>query len=98
MSTLTAAHGAATTANDREHVTPWIYRQVARRFKAAANWPDTDFLGLKWSVDTAEDLEFVRAVYGELGADVFEWCDVIELLTRKPELLEINGQTWRPNE
>ena len=95
MRTLGLAQTSAVVHWDREHVTPWIYRQP-NRFKSICAWPDKeDYAGLKWSVDTAADLEFARAVYSDLG-DSFVWRDVIALLNRKPELLEINGQTWRP--
>ena len=93
MTTLALAQSTAVTHEDREHVTQWIYRQP-NRFKAICAYPDADYSGLKWSVDTSEDLEFARAVYSALGND-FSWHDVVSLVTRKPALLEINGQTWR---
>ena len=94
MTTLALAQSTAVTHEDREHVTPWIYRQPLR-FKAICAYPEEDYSGLKWSVDTAADLDFVRAVYSELDPD-FTWRDVIRLIEKKPELIELNDQTWRP--
>jgi len=45
----------------------------------------------RWTVDTAEDLAFVSAVYSELD-DHAGWEEVLALLERRPELLEINRQ------
>lgn len=97
MRTLALAQTSAVLHSDREHVTPWIYRQTPKRFKAVCAYPQEDHAGLKWSVDTAQDLEFARSIYSELGQD-FSWHEVVSLVTRKPELLEVNGQTWRPRQ
>ncbi len=51
-----------------------------------------DYGALRWTVDTAEDLEFVRRVYACFqGRDDFTWHEVLELLGREPELMEINA-------
>ncbi len=45
----------------------------------------------RWTVDTPEDLEFVRAIYGRLKDNpMFGWRDVLALLDREPALLESN--------
>ena len=95
MEALEAAFKEATDPYDREHVTPWIARNW-QRFQKGSITPSIDYAGMKWSVDTQADLDFVLAVYEELAGIDFRMNDVIELLTRKPKLLEINGQTWRP--
>ena len=46
----------------------------------------------RWTVDTKEDLEFVRGVYAAFhGRWDFTWQEVSELLREHPELLEINA-------
>lgn len=57
LDALQLAVFAAMTPEDREHVTPWLKRNT--------EWTPVDVgIGrLRWSVDTPEDLEFVRAVY-----------------------------------
>lgn len=47
--------------------------------------------GLRWTVDYAEDLEFVRQVYARLGDDCL-MGDVLALLEREPELAQINAR------
>jgi spore coat polysaccharide biosynthesis protein SpsF (cytidylyltransferase family) len=54
---------------------------------------DVDLSALRWTVDYAEDLEFVRAVYGRLyrPGDHFGMQDVLDLLQAHPEIQEINA-------
>ncbi|HEY6329369.1 MAG TPA: glycosyltransferase family protein [Blastocatellia bacterium] len=74
----------------REHVTPYMYR-YPRRFNLQQISNSADCSALRWTVDTAQDLEFARRVYSEMGNDTFGWRDVLALLERKPELSRING-------
>ncbi len=73
--------------HEREHVTLGVYRRP-ERFRLGNHRNGTDLSALRWTVDTAEDLEFVRAVYGELfdANPSFELADVLDLLRRRPEL------------
>ena len=47
---------------------------------------------LRWTVDTPEDLEFVRAIYDGLydSNPAFSLVDVLDYLNANPQLLEIN--------
>jgi len=46
---------------------------------------------MRWTVDTEEDLEFVRAVYTRLGNDNgISWREVLPVLGREPQLSNIN--------
>lgn len=74
----------------REHVTPYIHRNPGR-FRLHAVSHEVDYSFMRWTVDTAEDLAFVRAVYERFGGrDDFAWQEVIALLEREGALLEIN--------
>ena len=73
----------------REHVTPYIYRHPDK-FKLCAVRNDKDYSYLRWTVDTAQDLELVRKIYEHFGNDRFSWQEVIALLQKHPEWLEIN--------
>jgi spore coat polysaccharide biosynthesis protein SpsF len=73
---------------DREHVFPYVYRHP-ERFALVSVTSDRDWSSLRWTVDEAEDLEFVRAVHARLG-DPSSWRDVLGLVEREPELAEIN--------
>jgi len=73
----------------REHVTPYIYRNPQLfRVHGVAN--DVDFSDMRWTVDTPEDLAFVRRVFGHFGNDQFSWQDALKVLQKCPEWLSIN--------
>lgn len=74
----------ATDAVDREHVTLYL-RRHPEEFKRAAVFDFRDRSDYMWSVNTAEDLEFVRAVYAMLGTD-FSASDLFSELRRNPTL------------
>lgn len=76
----------------REHVMPYLYDEDGRFKVVVVNNPE-DFGDQRWTVDTPEDLEFVRQVVAGFGHfDDFNWMDVLALLDRNPSLLEINAQ------
>jgi spore coat polysaccharide biosynthesis protein SpsF len=69
---LRTAHAEATDAAEREHVTPFFYRRPERF--ALANMRNDLPLGHEgWTVDTAEDLDFVRRIVSEMHDDAFSW-------------------------
>jgi spore coat polysaccharide biosynthesis protein SpsF len=75
-SALRTAHAEATDAAEREHVTPFLYRRPERF--VLANMRNDAALGREgWTVDTAEDLAFVRRIVGDMRAageaDTFGW-------------------------
>ena len=87
---LELAWREARESHERVHVTPFIY-QNRDRFRLATLNADQDYSRLRWTVDTAQDLEFVRAVYARLGSEGrFGWRNVLELLRREPALEDIN--------
>lgn len=76
---------------EREHVMPYLYEEPGR-FRVLHVRSETDYGRLRWTVDTAEDLELVRAIYAAFdGRDDFSWRQVLELFARRPELAEINA-------
>jgi len=89
FASLAAANAQAESLIDREHVTSYIYRRpeqfAVHRLSAPRNWG-----WMRWTVDTPDDLKFVRTIYQRLG-ESFTWTDVIDLIERKPELQSINA-------
>ncbi|MFZ5904365.1 MAG: cytidylyltransferase domain-containing protein [Chloroflexota bacterium] len=90
----------------REHAMPYFYEGVElsvvgrqrsegispRGFRIALLNHPTDFGDYRWTVDTAEDLEFMRQVYSRFdGRDDFSWKDVLDLVHDNPELMKINA-------
>lgn len=86
---LEVAWRKAVLPSEREHVTPYLWRRP-ELFRTACVRHHRDLSALRWTVDEARDLEFVRLVYGHLGTDDFGMEDVLDLLRRHPELAETN--------
>jgi spore coat polysaccharide biosynthesis protein SpsF len=89
FSTLELAWREARQPYQRTHVTPYIYENPGR-FRILPVTGDRDYSAYRWTVDTPEDLELVRAVYDRLEGDSFQLEDVVRLMEREPELAEIN--------
>jgi spore coat polysaccharide biosynthesis protein SpsF len=68
----------------REHVTPYIYRNP-KLFRIRGVLNDTDLSGMRWTVDTPEDLELVRRIYQDFHNDCFSWRDALAVLANHPE-------------
>jgi spore coat polysaccharide biosynthesis protein SpsF len=100
------AWGQAKEPQHREHAMPYFYEGVElerqsrtletgtspRGFRVALLQHTTDFGEYRWTVDTPEDLEFIRQVYAHFnGRDDFGWKDVLELVHNEPALMQINA-------
>lgn len=73
----------------REHVTPYMRRSPGtfRVFNVSSG---VDYSHMRWTVDTQEDLVFVRRIYDYFQTDSFHWEDVLGFLRSQPDLLDIN--------
>ena len=92
MPALERAWREAREPYQRAHVTPYFYRDPAR-FRLLSVKGDADYSRYRWTVDTPEDMAFVRAVYARFpGRDDFSWSEAVALLEREPALVEINRQ------
>lgn len=70
----------ATDPRDREHVTRWVFDHPAEAGVIRSVEHDEDLSALRWTVDTADDLEFVREVYRRFDPlSVFAWQRVLAL-------------------
>lgn len=94
-SALQQAWQHADQPHQREHVMPYLY-EVEGRFRTLHVRTSPSYGSLRWTVDTPEDLEFVRGVYAALsGRDDFSWHDVLRTLEEHPELARINAAVER---
>jgi spore coat polysaccharide biosynthesis protein SpsF len=89
FSALRAAWQEDCSPHTREHVTPFI-RQHPNRFPAGVLHADADYSSMRWTVDTAADLEFVRTLFESFGQVSFSWSDALKRVQQHPEWLEIN--------
>ncbi len=96
----------ATEKHQREHVMPYFYENTnlqtcqhsnlqtgtsPRGFKIALLNHHPDYGNLRWTVDTPEDLEFIRQIFARFDYDGFGWHDILSLLEKEPELSLINA-------
>ena len=103
---LEAAWKDAKETFHREHVMPYLYegvelssisRQLSegvspRGFRIAQLHHTTDFGNYRWTVDTPEDLEFMRQLYTRFNErDDFTWKDILQVVHDDPELASINS-------
>ncbi len=86
---LEKAHREASKNEEREHVTPYIWRHP-EIFKLHNVANDADYSYLRWTIDTEDDLAFVRKIYEHFPNNAFSWKEVLHLLEMHPEWLEIN--------
>ncbi len=76
---------------ERVHVTPYFYRHP-ELFRLHSVTGSDELGHWRWTVDSPDDLAFVRAIYERFdAADEFTWHDVRRLLLAEPWLAEING-------
>lgn len=90
LSSLARAWQEARKPYEREHVTPFFYEHPAE-FRLLSVTGDANYSGHRWTVDTSQDLEFVRAIYDRLNDHPsFLWRDVLDVLDREPGLMDLN--------
>ena len=75
----------------REHVTPYIYEKFDNIY-CFKN--DIDYSKYRWTLDTDEDLQLIKEIYRHLykGIHDFYLADIIKLVEKYPELVEINAE------
>ena len=91
---LEDAWKGAKLKSEREHVTPYIWKNP-KKFKICLvdNKKKDKLNNLKWSVDDKDDFDFVKKIYSKLynKKNNFSMNDVLNLLKKEPELKKINS-------
>jgi spore coat polysaccharide biosynthesis protein SpsF len=84
------------TSNELEHVTLGIY-QRNKHFNCKNFANNVNENSHRWTLDTPDDLEFVRKIYKEFeGRETsFAYEDVMSLLRENPELARYDDGTMR---
>jgi spore coat polysaccharide biosynthesis protein SpsF len=81
----------AKAPHQREHVMPFFYEHP-QRFNIAHFQHKEDLGHYRWTVDTPEDLELLRAICGHFQDDHFSWQQILKLFDEQPDLAAINAQ------
>jgi spore coat polysaccharide biosynthesis protein SpsF len=92
VDTLARLDRAATSRPSREHVTWFIHAERPDLFERVNVQAESDYAALRWTVDTPEDLAFVRAVDAALGTatHALPWLQVARWLEAHPEVAALN--------
>lgn len=83
----------AMLSSEKEHVTPFLYKNP-QLFKLHNFENETDLSNMRWTLDKPEDYIFIHKIYEELYKkpnEIFSMQEVLDLVERNPELLDING-------
>lgn len=102
---LERAWRESSLALEREHTTPYIWENLDQFKMNNVTWDrQLDFsMSHRWTLDYFEDYLFIRSVFEALYPEnpVFSLDQILELLSQRPELLEINrkyvGVNWYRN-
>lgn len=96
FSALKRAWLEAKLPSEREHVTPFIYKNP-EIFKVANYRCQQDLSHLRWTVDEQRDFDLVKIIYEELEpvSPYFGMGEVLDLFKRRPELQKMNADFTR---
>ena len=96
FASLRTAWKNAKLTSEREHVTPYITNN-SDIFKHASLEYKEDLSQKRWTLDNAEDLEFLRLIYKYLynKDQLFDMDDILTLIDEKPEIEKINQHIIR---
>ncbi|MFQ5427628.1 MAG: cytidylyltransferase domain-containing protein [Thermodesulfobacteriota bacterium] len=96
MEALNRAFSEAGLPSEREHVTPYIWKNT-ESFCVRSMRHSRDLSHMRWTVDDARDLEFVRRVFKGFACPlrVFYFEEIVKFLSKHADLLKINSSTPR---
>ena len=88
--TMKIAFRKAKSSSDREHVTPYIYKN--KKFFFIGSFKNNKDLSFhRWTIDYQQDFEFVKKIYKEFNyKNNFKMNDILKLLKEKPEIMIMN--------
>lgn len=89
---LQDAHSNASLPQMREHVTPYMKLQENPETKLIGIPLEHDWSSYRVTVDTREDLELVRRLIEDYGADSLNMEEIVSLLEMHPELRALNDE------
>jgi len=94
FATLERAWKEARLKSEREHVTAYIYKHP-EIFALGCVKNEEDLSSHRWTVDTPQDLDFVRAVYDYFNDRPFGMTDILKYLEEHPEVAALNKGQMR---
>lgn len=89
---LREADARAVEPAEREHVTPYINRNRSGRVTVSSISRSIDASSYRVTLDTSDDFALIRALIEEHHASSLSADEIVAVLDRHPELVEINAQ------
>ncbi|MDP1815390.1 MAG: glycosyltransferase family protein [Leadbetterella sp.] len=82
--------------SQKEHVTPYIWNNP-ELFRIHNFSNSIDYSNLRWTLDTKDDLKFVKEIYRRLyrNEQMFYMNDILDIIKKEPFLAEINSKHKR---
>lgn len=87
---LKEAFENATEPPEREHVTPFIWKNRSGNVNIVNDVQADDSSTYRITLDTKEDQELITKLIGEYNADKLDCAGIVEILRNNPGLAEIN--------
>ena len=75
--------------SEREHIGPFFSNNKSK-FQIFQIKYSKNLSHLRWTVDRENDLEFVRTIVSKIKKRPILLGDILDLLSREPDLIEIN--------
>lgn len=87
---LERAHAEDVNPAWREHVTPYLVRNPERFRQFGLEHPQ-DFSAHRWTLDTEDDLAYLRQLAAAMGRDDFVWTEALRAAEAHPEWRVLNS-------
>ena len=89
LETLEKTWNEATTLDEKEHVTPYVYLNPDK-FKIKILDLEQDLSGYRWSLDYENDVKVIREIIKNIQNRPIITKDIIEFLKKNPNIVEMN--------
>lgn len=91
LATLKKLDQLAKLAEDREHVTLYLFKHPDQ-FKIVSIVNERDDSKYRLTLDEVADYDLLKKIYDKLNNKVdFRWPEIVEIFNQAPELLDINA-------
>ena len=86
---LEAAWKNATSEEEKEHVTPYLYSHP-EKFNTLTIKSKKNLSQFRWALDYENDLKLIRIIISRITKRPILMSDILELFEREPDLTKIN--------
>ena len=88
---LSEAHTKATLTLEKEHVTPYLYRNTSGDITIRHFTHSQDYSRFRITLDMPEDYQLIKILIEQYHADTLSAEQIIQIMVNHPELSTINA-------